>query len=472
MARTRSAFYRAIIPAVPGRRLGERPADVSRAEPAAAMAGLPAVQDRGHRSPTPLCLSAVRAGSRLEPVANRQHLIDHLTGRRRDRTPIAVGIGHGHPLAPRLLALAEERRWQLIGLEEYQGQVPTNLKVRGALVNHPPTSPLVVELLRRGIPTVRLGGMLQDDDRLVPALVADRWAAGRCAAEHFHQRGFRQVAFVAHPSWKVNRLLYRGLASRARELGCGVHLQRMHGERPEFARNSPEQWRYQQEDFTRSLRRFPSPVGLLASSDITASRYCRWILDAGLRVPEDVAVLGVGNDRFLCDSSPVPISSVAPDWKRILDTAATMLTRLLAGRPVDPTTVMVPPLGVVTRRSTDVLAATDPNVVRALRYIWDHITENPSVEQIARHVRMSRRSLERAFERELGRGIFAEFQRRRLEKAQQMLLQTDLRVSDISTALGYSSPNYFCQAYRKAFGISPALSRSGASPPSPTDGLD
>lgn len=367
-----------------------------------------------------------------------------------------MSIGYEHPLATRLLALAEARQWQLLDLNEYQGQLPTTLTVRGALVSRPPSHPLVVDLRQRGVPVVCLGRVSLDQGDQSPSVIPDRIAIGRAAAEHFAQRGFRHVAFIAHPSWKYYRALYRGLAARARELGCAIRLGRMHGERPEDARNSPEQWRYQQADFTRQLRNFPKPIGLLASSDVTASRYCRWVLEAGLRVPEDVAVLGVGDNQFLCLAAPVPISSVAYDWDRIADTAADMLVRLMDARPVDAPSVLIPPRGIITRRSTDVLAATDPLVVRALRYIWDHIAEDLTVDQIARHVGVSRRTLERSFQHDLGRGIYEEFKRRRLDKARELLVQSDLPIAQVASALNFSSHTYFGQLFRAAYGSSPA----------------
>jgi LacI family transcriptional regulator len=393
-------------------------------------------------------------------VVRRNVSIDDVVGRSRRGAPIAVGQMPNGVVAERLLEVAEERRWQLVGLTEYRGQLPSNLSVRGALVTGASGSPLVVDLLQRGIPTVRIGRMPGGDDAGLPTVVADRGAAGRLAADHFAARGFRHLAYIAHPWWKYNRLMFRGLVARGQELGCEVHLRRMHGERPEYARNSPEQWRYQQVDFTESLRRFPKPVGLLASSDITAGRYCRWIVEAGWRVPEDVAVLGVGDDRFLCESAPVPTSSVAYDWRSITDTAVELLVRHMAGERLASATVRVEPRGVVTRRSTDVLAASDDNVARALRHMWDHLDQALTVDQIARQVQVSRRTLERAFERELGRGVFAEFQRRRLEKAREMLRQTDLRVADIAGRLGFSSQNYFGQVFRKMFGISPVRYRA------------
>jgi LacI family transcriptional regulator len=373
--------------------------------------------------------------------------------------PIAVTQMPNEVLANRLLELAEVNGWQLIGLAEYRNQLPADLSVDGALVTHPPESPLVQELLSRGLPTVRLGRMPRSEDTRVPAVVPDRLAMGRAAAEHFAERGYQHIAYIAHPTWRYFRSYYHGLKSRTGELGGAIHLYRMHGDRPDYARDSPEQWEYQQADFTRSLARLPKPAGLLASSDVTAGRYCRWILDAGLRVPEDVALLGIGNDRFLCESSPVPISSIAPNWPRMIETAAQMLIDRMAGRKLEQACVPVGPLGVVTRRSTDMLAVSDPGVARALGYMWDHLDQDLTVDQIAAAARVSRRTLERAFERELGRGIFAEYQRRRLEEARTMLLQTDLRIAQIARSLGFSSANYFAQAFRKAYGQSPAQSR-------------
>jgi LacI family transcriptional regulator len=387
--------------------------------------------------------------------------ISKVIGRRTRRTAIAVSTMPNADVADRLLELADDHHWQLIGLAGYLGDLPADVAVAGALVAEPPTSPLVRQLIDRRVPTVRLGRMPHPLDKSVPAVMSDRSAVGRLAADHFAERAFEHFAFIGHPTWTYYRAFYRGLADGARELGCTPHLRRMHGEIQTKARKTTAaRWRIQQEDFTRSLLKFPRPVGLLATSDRTAVRYIRWIAEAGLRVPEDVAVLGIGNDRFLCKAAPVAVSSIAHHWHRIIDTAVDMLNRQMAGESLDSTTVEVRPRGVVTRRSTDVLAAGDDNVVRALRFMWNHIDEDLSVDQIARAVDVSRRTLERAFERELGRGVFAEFQRRRLDRACEMLIQTDLTIAEVAGALGFSSQNYFGQVFRKAFGTSPGRYRA------------
>lgn len=378
-----------------------------------------------------------------------------------DRIPIAVTRLPGEQATARLLELADACRWQLIGLAGYEDELPTNVDVVGALINHPPEAKVFAQVIKRGIPTVRIGRIAHRIDRFVPAVLSDRFAIGQLAAEHFAQREFRHVAYIGHPSWAYNRVIYQGLAARARELGCECHIRRMHGEeRPPESYGSPMRWQLQQADFTRSLGKFPTPVGLLASSDQTALRYCRWIHDAGLRVPEDVAVLGIGDNRFDCETARIPVSSVIYDWDRLVDTAVGLLRQLIRGESPSQNVTLVPPLGIATRRSTDVLAAADDKVVAALRFMWDRADQNLSVDQVARHVKVSRRVLERAFERELGRGIFEEFQRRRLEHARNLLIQTDSRIAAIASQMGFSSQSYFCQVFRRSFGMSPAQYRA------------
>jgi LacI family transcriptional regulator len=132
-----------------------------------------------------------------------------------------------------------------------------------------------------------------------------------------------------------------------------------------------------------------------------------------------------------------------------------MLDHLIAGRPVEQTAVKVPPVGVVTRQSTDVLAASDPKVVAALRFMWNHVAEDLTVDQIAREVGTPRRSLERAFMQDLGRGIYQEFLRRRLDLARDHVLQTDRSIGEIADLLGFNSVTAFGRAFKAAYGASP-----------------
>jgi LacI family transcriptional regulator len=390
--------------------------------------------------------------------------VQELLGGRRDLTPIAVqtdtlaGLESG-AIALRLMELAAQKRWQLISLGKFAGHHPTGVP-RGAIVTDDTTEPMVGELQRLGVPTVRIALGATGADSILPAIMQDWQASGRLAVDHFAQRDFRHVAFVGSDPWASYRPAYEGLAARAKERGCECHLLRVSVDKFRSAvTDDRDLWRLWQERFTAWMAGLCKPVGLLVESDVSADRDCQWLTEAGLRVPEDVAVLGMGNQRFVCESAPVPISSVAFDPQHFAEAAVTMLDQLMTGRSLHAPATLVSPLGVVTRQSTDVLAATDPAVVQALRFMWDNITANLTVDQVARRVGVHRRTLERAFRRELGRGINQEYQRRRLEKACELLLQTELRIADIARAMNFGTHHYFCRSFRSTFGMSPGAYR-------------
>jgi LacI family transcriptional regulator len=405
-------------------------------------------------------LSGVVWTTTLKRVTGDRTQIQSVLGRRQDWTPIAVQIDDGGDLPNQLLALAEARQWRLVSLGKFSGQVPVDVTVRGALVDVLPTTPMVRQLLDQGIPVVRIGRLPHPEDHHVPAVMHDHLGSGRVAAEHFAQRDFRHVAYVGRKPWSDERAMYQAYAKRCDALGLQCHLFQEEVDRIKAEHATGQDvWQLRREAFVGWLAQAPKPLGLFTFGDPAADLYCQWIVSAGLRVPEDVAVLGMGDNAFVCECATVPISSVAPDRAKIARTAVDMLARLMTSQALDQTTVQVPPLHVVTRQSTDVLAASDPTVMTALRFMWDRVADDLSVDQIARHVGVSRRTLERAFTREMGRGINAEFQRRRLEEARKLLVQTDLKVAEIATAMGCSSRSYFFQAFRKAFGISPAQYR-------------
>jgi LacI family transcriptional regulator len=388
----------------------------------------------------------------------RQANIEDLLGLRQGWTPIAMLFTSRPAYELRLLELARQQRWRLISLSKFDGGLPADLSVNGALTGLLPTHEKIVALRDRSIPVVRIGNWHHPDDAQVPAVIPDHQAAGRMAGDHFAERDFKHVGCVGRNPWGDNESIYDAFAARAEQRGIQCHLLR------EDARTidqlpSPERWHWRRRHFMSWLTELPKPVGLLFFGDLQADRACQWVLEAGMSVPADVAVLGIGNDQVLCECTTVPVSSVEHDSEGLADAAVDTLAKLIAGKPVEQTTIPVPPLGIVTRQSTDVLAAADPNVATALRYMWDHVAEDLSVDQIAEQVGTSRRTLEKAFTRELGRGINAEFQRRRLEKARELVLHTDLKITDLANALNFSSHNYFCRAFRQAFGTSPARYR-------------
>jgi len=380
-------------------------------------------------------------------------------GSREGWTPIALLLGTGSRHGPTLLDVARDRRWQLVSLSKFDGALPPHVKVRGAITDVLPTHEHSVALQQLGIPVMRIGSWPHPDDAHVPAVIPDHEAAGRLAAEHFADRDFKHVACVGHKPWGENESTYHAFASRAEELGCTCHLYRQVDLRLEKFGSTAARLAHRRQQIVEWFESLPRPSGLLAFTDVLADQYCQWIIDAGMRVPQEIAVLSIGNDPILCECAVVPISAIAQNNPGLIRAAVDTLGRLMTGESLEHTTIRVPPLGVVTRQSTDVLAAADPFVVKALKFMWDHMDEDLSVDQIAEHAGTSRRTLEKAFARELGRGINQEYQRRRLEKARDLLIQTDLPIAAVAQTMGFGSKSHFFDAFRRAYGTTPGRYR-------------
>ena len=191
--------------------------------------------------------------------------------------------------------------------------------------------------------------------------------------------------------------------------------------------------------------------------DADASRVESVALSAGLKIPGDVAVLGAGDDRPLCESQTIPISSVSHDLETIGYEGAALLERLMgrdaAEAPEEP--MFVPPRGISERESTDALAVYSPLVARAIALCRDSLAKTPSTEQIAEALGVSRPTLDRAFASDTGMSPAKLLMRLRLDEAKRLLKAGEKSVSEIAYAIGFCNPAYFSNTFRKATGKSP-----------------
>jgi LacI family transcriptional regulator len=286
-----------------------------------------------------------------------------------------------------------------------------------------------------------------------PSVLFDDLAIGRVAAEHLLSRGLGHFGYcdLHH---LVSRLRQRGFCRRLRRDGYTPSVA------SSFALSYPpgEQSHQDVQLLRRWLEELPTPAGVLAFSDHTALSIIETALSMGLRVPEDLAVVGVNNERLRCEFAQVPISSVDRDGRHLGRQAAALLERMIDGRDV-PDQVLVPPAAVVTRASSDVLAIDDADVVRALRIIRAEACDELTVEAILDRVPISRSSLERRFRKAIGRSPHEEIRRVRLERARRLLLETTLNLAQIAVRSGFSSPSYLSKAFSDAFGRPPSQYR-------------
>jgi LacI family transcriptional regulator len=295
------------------------------------------------------------------------------------------------------------------------------------------------------------------DPQLSAVVALDDVQAGVQAAEHLLNCRLQHFAFYGSlPSYgaTVKRLagFRETLVAKGREcVECpaprpSADEWASHAHRPQLI-----QW----------LRDLPKPVGIMAFDDTAAQELADACLEANIGVPDRVAIVGVNNDDLLCDSAWPPLSSVEGDYSRVGYAAAQILDRMLAGQVLKPAErlVRLPPLGVVQRQSTNVLAIDDVNLVDAIRFIREHACDPCTVHDVLRAVPVGRRWLERQFVARLGRTPHDEISRVRIDAARRLLLQPGLRMNDVAYKCGFAELKSFYLTFRKVARTSPAVYR-------------
>ncbi len=317
--------------------------------------------------------------------------------------------------------------------------------------------PFVNELAACGVPVVSLSGPPGAGG--LPAVRVNMEAVAELALKHFSDRGYQRVAYCGIPSehlWPPTGRFFAELAQRA-GLSCDVYLPAFHPDALTLRLTHLADW----------LKSLKKPIGLLAANDLRA----REVMDAcrlvGLHVPEEVAVLGVNDDELICDMSMPAISSVIPNARRVGYEAAAMLDRMMQGKKI-VADVVVDPLGVKSRQSTDLLAIEDPEVAKVVRFIREHATEGIRVEDVLDQVAMSRRSLEKRFRASVGRPVHVEIRRVQIERVKELLVTTDYKLERIAELTGFSTAQYLAGLFHRIVKMTPgawrAAGRSGVAP--------
>ena len=225
-------------------------------------------------------------------------------------------------------------------------------------------------------------------------------------------------------------------------------------------------WEQQGQDdqaaLVRWLQQLPTPVAVMACNSIRGQEVLSACRRLGRAVPEQVAVMGVDSDEIICELSDPPLSSVVLNAVRTGYEAAAWLDRLMAGEAAPDSPVLIAPTGVAPRRSTDIVAVDDPHVAAALRYIRDHACEDIALQDVLQSVHLSRASLHRHFNAALGRSPKAEILRVRLERAKQLLAETELPLYEIASRTGFRNPEHFSYLFKSKSGQTPGQFRREA----------
>jgi len=311
-------------------------------------------------------------------------------------------------------------------------------------------------LLKTGLPIVDVSFGLERSP--FPRVATDSNAASRLAVEHFRERGFKHFGYCGDARYHWSNMRRRHFSEHLRIAGLGCDSFE------EEKTQTPVSWERTIEHLARWVRQLPKPVGIFTCYDIRGQQVLEACRRIGAQVPDEVAVIGVHNDELLCDLCDPPLSSVIPNARRAGYEAAAMLARMMRGEKLSPQVVLLEPVGIATRQSTDVIALTDARIGQAVRFIRQHFGDRITVDDILRHVPMSRTVFERRFKQMLHCTPHEHILRVRINHVKNLLTTTDLTLSVISERAGFENSAYLSVAFKRATGISPGVYRTQNKP--------
>ncbi len=318
------------------------------------------------------------------------------------------------------------------------------------------TAPVAQAARKTGVPFVNLW-LGSPALMSMPSVVADCGAAGVMAAEHLLGRGLRNFGYLGSARVTSSEMQFQGFRKTVTRAGFPCSAYRY--PHSVFSSNAA-QWGKFESGLEAWLNTLLPPIGICVYLDV----FCRFLIDAcvsrGLSVPGDVAIVGASDDTIICESSSPTLTSIDFGYERRGYLAAAQLDKLMNGAEPPSAPEYVPPKRLIPRQSSDVFAASDPLVAQALRFIAGRSDQKLSVLEVAAHVGVSRRTLERKFQEELGRGIAGEMVRLRLNRAKRWLADDKVALKTVAQKSGFRSTSHFSRVFTQILGVSPSEYRS------------
>lgn len=342
-------------------------------------------------------------------------------------------------------------RWQIFvearGLEEHL-ELPRGWQGDGVIARVG-SNRMARELQAKRLPVVNVSG-IELAGVSFPRVSTDLVASARLAADHFLERGFRHFAYFS--------LVGLGYVATHQE----AFVQAVKAGGGDFASfavkpqaGAEPDWRLDLAKLGEWVKGLPKPVAILCWNVSGAREVVLGCEEIGLQVPEEVAVLSQADDDVLCEAAQIPISGVRVAADTIGFQAAKLLDRLLRGGQPPKQPLFIAPLSIIQRQSTDTLAIRDPVMVKALAFIRRQANLPVRVSEVARNAGVSRRALERRFLEQLQRTPAAELRRVQLDRARQLLVETNLPMPDVAEKSGFGSQAYLSAIFRKHFDQTP-----------------
>ena len=349
---------------------------------------------------------------------------------------------------------ASQCMWDIFVEDEfiYHTNTINQLSIDGIIADF--DDPKTVELLQHTlIPTIAVGSSYKQVDFYphFPYVATDNAALVEMALSHLQEKGLSQFAFYGlqvntHKHWSIERrdafvkLMEKNHYPIYLYEGVQVHAQN---------------WLEEQQKLIVWLKSLPSHTGIIAVTDARARHLLQACEYSKIAVPEELCVIGIDNEELIQYLSRVSLSSVEQGAREIGYQAAKLLHKLLNGQKAPSTPILIPPITVHTRNSTDYRSLSDPLVIQAMHYIRHRACHGIKVEQVLDHLEISRSNLEQRFKNEMDRTIHQVIHEEKIARAKNLLEQTDISIQEIADICGYPSVQYFYSVFKKEFEMTP-----------------
>lgn len=361
----------------------------------------------------------------------------------------------GREVVESIARYSHENHWALLISPrdaQHRLRLPSRWKGDGAIVSLRDAA-LQKHVKSAGVPAVDVAIQMPNEHWL-GRVATDDDARAAMAFDHFRSRHFEHFACFSPPIGRYSDDRAYAFQREAERAGfvCNIFTP---------PKNKNVGWDGNQALVAAWLKSLPRPLAVFAADPYPARQLIEICQMEGLRIPDDIAVLAGDTDDLLCNIATPRISSVELACHKLGRTACEMLNAIMSGGPIPKDPVLIPPLRVIARHSTEILAVEDRDLAQIVQYIRDRAAEGIRVSDILRAFPISRRSLEQRFRNILGRSPAEEIRRTRLQHARKLLVETDMSVAEIATASGVCSGAQLASAFRRYLGIRPSALREG-----------
>lgn len=284
---------------------------------------------------------------------------------------------------------------------------------------------------------------------MIPNITGLYHETGKMAAKYFLDKGFKHFAFYGFDDIVWSRERCQGFAGFLDDKGYSTHIY----EHPKEA--APPLWSYKASLLSEWLLSLPKPLALMACDDNQGQHVTEACKAAGIKIPEQISVLGVDNDGSICNLSDPPLSSIALNTEKAGFETARLLHQMMLKPEGKFYDIFVEPIQIITRRSTEFLAVDDIEVNKALHFIYHNFKDEIDVEHVVAATSLSRRVLEKRFRKLLNRSILSEITSLRINHVKQLLTETSLPINEIAMLAGYAEIKNMSRYFRTSEGITP-----------------